>query len=82
MFSTDFTTYRQREINEGVKIISDMFKNNTHPEYIQGSLALLKKILSLPKEIARTPEAIEIADRIAERDLKQFEIKFLRRFVD
>jgi len=80
--SEDFAAYRKREIAIGVKIIADMFTDSMKPEYIKGAIDLLKKILYLPKEMAKTEEVKEMADMIVERDLKAFEIKFLRIFVE
>lgn len=82
IFSDAFAKYRKREIGEAVKIVSDIFRDSVNPEYIKGSLDLLKRILYIPKQIAKTKEAIEMADIAVERDLKEFEIKFLRRFIE
>jgi len=82
IFNEDFASYRHREIGEAVKIVSGLFKESVNPDHIKGSLDLLKKILYIPKQIAETEEAIEMADMMVERDLKSFEIKFLKMFVE
>jgi len=78
-----FSRYRQLEIEEGAKIASDLFKSNVEPKYIHGAMDMLKKILQLPVKFAYTnEEAKERAQTIVEKDIKAFEVKFMRGFLE
>lgn len=82
LFSEEFSAYRKLEIAEAVKIIADIFNDTLDPAYIKGALAMLKKILFLPRSMAHSEEAQELASLNIERDLKEFEVKFLRRVIE
>lgn len=82
IFDKNIARYRQEEIEEGAKIASDIFKANMEPAFIKGAMHILKKILHLPQQFAKTKEAKETADNMVAKDLKEFHSRFVRLFVE
>lgn len=82
LFSDSFQEYRKKEIEEGVKVVSKMFDDNMSPDYIRGAMNMLKKVIEVPSKLAITPEAKLRAVTNIQRDLKLFQVQFLRRYVE
>ena len=82
LFSDSFQEYRKKEIEEGVKVVSKMFDDNMSPDYIRGAMNMLKRVIEVPSKLAITPEAKLRAVTNIQRDLKLFQVKFLRRYVE
>ena len=81
LFDNDFSKYRKMEIEEGVKIANDLMKGNFGPDYAKGALTMLKRILMLPKGLAKTDKAQNQAAALIERDLAEFNGSLVKVFV-
>lgn len=71
--------YRQKEIEEAVILIDDIFKNGT-PEYFRGVMDMFTKIMHLPKKLCQ-PEEREAIEDMVTQEFKSVEIDLLRRAV-
>ena len=74
--------YRQMEIAEGAKLVEELLKGNYDPQYIKGSMEMLKKILHIPHSWGTSKESKEAARNMIKRDLKEFTSRYMRLFLE
>ena len=76
--------YRQYEIEEGAKVVEELLKGNYDPQYIKGSMEMLKKLLHLPNKWSKgkSKETQEMARNMIMRDLKEFHSRYMRLFLE
>ena len=83
LFSDDFEAYRVLELDEGTRFIKELFvKDFTNPEYTKGAIAMLRTIVRLPKNMAKTQQQKERAEEIIKRSFSQLEVKIMRKMME
>lgn len=78
LFIEEFGEYRREVIKRGVSVIREIFKEDKDPDFIKGALFMMKQILKIPLDFAKTKEAKNNAGIMVERDFKEFETNYLR----
>ncbi len=83
LFSRDFDDYRLAEIDIGTDYIRDLLKNqNADPSHVRGAMDMLRKIIIMPKTIAKTPEQVVAATVLIDRALSVFEAKTVKKYLE
>lgn len=84
IFNEDLTEYRALEMMEGAKILKLLELEKVPVEYYQGAMAMLKKIIELPRTLADKKDEgqIEIANNLIKRAFAEFEKQLMRRVLD
>lgn len=77
---TTVAQWRQQQIEEAVSFISDMWKHQHPPEYFQGALDMLKKIMYIPLKNAK-PENYDLISTMVKAEIKTVETRLLRRIM-
>jgi len=80
--SDDLTEYRTLELIAAIPFVKDLLKNESNPDYVRGAMAMLKKIMSMPVSLAKSPEQKEIAQVLTAKAMELFEKKLLRAVVE
>ena len=74
--------YRQYEIEQGAKVVEELLRGDFDPQYVKGALFMLKKLLQSPLKYAKSKETKDLAQMMIKRDLKEFQSKFMRLFLE
>lgn len=82
LFSDDFEAYRKLEAEKCVQVIREMIIGHRDGEFFKGAMFMLKSIISIPIDVAKTPEAKERALFLKESMLHHLEGKLMRCFLD
>jgi dissimilatory sulfite reductase (desulfoviridin) alpha/beta subunit len=84
IFNEDLTEYRALEMMEGAKILRLLEQEKVPVEYYRGAMAMLKKIIELPRTLADKKDEgqIEIANDLIKRGLAEFEKQLMRKSLD
>ena len=77
----EFKAYRREELNIGVVMVSDFLKGQKSPDYINGAVTMLNKILLVPTTIATGKKGLQLAAAMTAKDLKELQVSMLRRMV-
>lgn len=72
--------YRAKEIEVGVTLIQDIWKDNKSPDYFRGMMALFERIILLPKSLCQENE-LEFIEDMVNLNFKRVEINLLREAV-
>lgn len=79
IFADDFPSYRRKEIEVAAAIISIFLHQGESSEYVKGAMDMVRKILNIPIEVAKTKEQKAFIIRRLNEDFARFEIEYLRR---
>ncbi len=82
LFSEDFETYRRLEAEKCVQVIRELVTGHKDGEFFKGAMFMLKAIVNLPIDSAKTPEAKDRAQLLKESMMKHLEAKLARTFLD
>jgi len=82
LFSDEFSSYREKEIESCVDMMAGLFKTDMNPDFIKGGMKMLENVLNLPAALAGTNEAKQRASDMIRRDFKRFEMRFIKKFLD
>lgn len=75
----DIKEYRQREIEEAVTLINDIWKGKS-PEYFAGVMDMFSRIILLPKKLCNEEE-LEFIENMVAQEFAQVSIDLLRKTV-
>jgi hypothetical protein len=79
LFSEDFADYRREEISRGAIILSGLLsREDTSKDYIRGAIDMLRMIILIPLNNAKTDEAKETMKVMVARDIGIVETTVLR----
>ena len=79
LFSEDFSDYRRDEIQQGALILSGLLsKDDISKDYIRGAIDMLRMIILIPLNNAKTDEAKETMKVLVARDIGIVETTVLR----
>jgi hypothetical protein len=81
VFSGDFPAYRKKEIEIAASFVSISVIEQQGSEYVRGAMDMFRKILNIPKDVAKNDEQKQIIGQMLDRDFAQFQIEFLRKAV-
>jgi hypothetical protein len=81
LFVPDFADYRILEAEKGVKIIRQMMHDKVSPERFMGAMEMLKGIIRIPNDVAKTKEAQAQADSLTNKMFAQVEASLLRKYI-
>ena len=76
----NFQEYRKREMGEALDLLRGEW-GGKRPEYWQGVMDLLNRIVNLPGKIAKSPGLKEFAEIEKARTFASFEVGVLRKAV-
>jgi hypothetical protein len=84
IFNEDLIEYRALEMMEGAKILRLLEKEKVSVEYYRGAMAMLKKIIELPRTLAdkKDESQLESADNLIKRGLLEFEKQLMRKSLE
>ena len=84
IFNEDLTEYRTLEMMEGAKILKLLEQDKVSVDYYRGAMAMLKKIIELPRTLADKKDEgqIEIANNLIKRGFAEFEKQLMRKALD
>lgn len=79
LFSEDFSDYRREEIQRGALILSGLLsRNEVNKDYLMGAIDMLRMIILIPLNNAKTDEAKETMKALVARDIGIVETTVLR----
>ncbi|MEA2066542.1 MAG: hypothetical protein U9O65_05530 [Thermotogota bacterium] len=70
--------YREKEIEEAVILIGDIWKDKKGIDYFRGMMDMFERIILLPKKMCQENE-LEYIEDMVNQDFKRVEINLLRR---
>ena len=82
LFSNDFDAYRVSEIERGAFFIRELLKGSQSPDYVRGAMEMLRKIIHLPLDMAKTQEQKDVARILIDRILSLYEAKTVRKYLE
>lgn len=80
--SEELIEYRVLELIAAISFVKDLLKNESNPDYVRGAMAMLKKIISMPVTLSKSPEQKEIAQALTAKAMELFEKKLLRAVIE
>lgn len=78
----DIEEYRLLEVNEAVFFIRTLINNTFDGQYIKGAMDMLKRIIKLPENFAKTEEQKLNAKAMTAKLFDEFEKKTIRRLLE
>jgi len=72
--------YREKEIEQTVLLIQDIWKDNRSPDYFKGVMDLFSRIILLPKKLCKKDE-LEYIEDMVNQEFKRVEIDLLRKAI-
>jgi len=78
LLSNDFAQYRHAEIKAGAAFFKNVLLTKRDPEYFKGVTDMLREIVKVPLDMARTKEEKEKAKLLTEAAFNQIEASVLR----
>jgi len=82
LFSEDFETYRKLEAEKCVGIIRGLITGQHSGEFFKGAMFMLKAIINLPVDYAKSPEAKERAIFLRDQMMRSLEAKLSRVYLE
>ena len=82
VFVEEFAEYRKAEVEKAVSILNELMAERVTYDFFQGAMKMLKAIVSLPKDYAKTKPQEERADMLARQMLVDFQAKMIRRSLE
>lgn len=75
IFNQDLVEYRVLEMLEGAKVLQELEKGNCNLDYYKGAMAMLKKIIEIPKTQVdrKDKDQIELANDLMKRAWAAFD---------
>ena len=81
-FSEEFESYRKLEIEKGINVLHGVISGMNTPDFMKGAMWMLKAIINLPEDMAKTKEAKERAAFLKGKMLGEFEAGMIRKFLE
>jgi len=69
------------EVEKAAQIIKQFMHDKVSPEYCAGAMKMLKAVINLPLEGAKTKEAKEQAEMLRAKMLAQFEATLIKKCI-
>ena len=79
--SEEFPAYLELQIEAGVEILIKLEQGHITPEYFNGAMDMLKKILRVPEDNAKGEANIKFAKELSEKSFNLFERKMIKRIL-
>jgi hypothetical protein len=80
-FMTEFSDYRSQEVEAAAGFLKKALSGQVSPEYLNGAMAMLKTIVHLPANMAKTDEAKHRAELLTTKMMDDFVAKMARKFI-
>ena len=81
LFNEDWQDYRQREIEIGAGYVHEIWKTNADPQYIRGAVEMLRRIVRIPEDMAKTDEAKQAAAALIQTAMHKVDMSILRKML-
>jgi hypothetical protein len=81
LFSEEWQAYRELEIKVGARIIHRIWNDNADPSYLKGAIDMLRMMLQIPTEMAKTDEAKAAAAALIQTAMHKVDMDLLRKMM-
>jgi len=81
LFIPDFADYRLMEVEKGAQVIKQLLHDKISPDQCAGAMKMLRAIINMPTDNAKTKEAKEQAEMLRAKMLAQFEATLIRKCI-
>ena len=82
LFNDDFRAYRKKELEEGLAIARELMNGKATPEYANGALTMLKKIILIPMGFEMGPKQRQKLNLLIQKDFDELHFGLVKRFLD
>jgi len=82
LYLKELREYRVLEMEKATKFLRQTISGHESYDYFKGAVAMLKDIINIPAEMAKTAEEREIAAKLTNEMYSLFEAKLARRLIE
>ena len=77
----EISRFREREIEEAVILVNDIWKENRSNDYFRGAIKMFERIILLPKQLCHNKDELEYIENMIDKEFAQVSIDLLRKAV-